>query len=190
MTSAPVSNRFRRYLRVIYLVCLTVTGSCSAPPDTPLRFPPVIVTSLLRLSPVVVGGGELRIVHGRYQTVRYGDPLSVLVTEYCLRGTTRRGRYVRQGIVAADPHVFPLARYIELYVGTRYVGRFLVDDTGGRIKGRHIDVWTPSCREATRFGLQHGTAVSVRAPQFQIRQTGQPRGAASAARRPAAVKEP
>lgn len=111
--------------------------------------------------------------------MRYGDPLSVLVTEYCLRGTTRRGRYVRQGIVASDPHVFPLARYIELYVGRKYVGRFLVDDTGGRIKGRHIDVWTSDCREARRFGLQHGTAVLVHSPQLEIRQTGSPIAAAA-----------
>jgi 3D (Asp-Asp-Asp) domain-containing protein len=151
-----------------------VTQACAQHKDEPLRFPPVVVTSPLRLAPVVVSGGELRIAHGRYQRVRYGDPLPVLITQYCLRGTTRRGRYVRQGIVAADPHVFPLARYIELYVGTRYLGRFLVDDTGGRIKGRHIDLWTPDCRAARRFGLQHGTAVAVHAPQLQIRQTGAP----------------
>jgi 3D (Asp-Asp-Asp) domain-containing protein len=80
---------------------------------------------------------------------------------YCLQGTTRRGRYVRAGIVAADPRFFPLARYIELYIGVRYLGRFLVDDTGKRIRGSRIDVWTASCREARRFGLQTGTAVLV-----------------------------
>jgi len=153
---------------------LVVTASCDDAPEPPLRFPPVVVTSTLRVAPVLVRGAELRVLRGRYRTVRYGDPLTVVVTEYCLRGTTRRGRYVRAGIVAADPQVFPLARYVELYIGDKYAGRFLVADTGGRIKGRHVDVWTPDCHEASRFGLQHGTAVPVARAELQIRQTGEP----------------
>lgn len=167
-------NRVTSVLKVMTVVALTVTASCKDRPEPPLRFPPVVVTSALRVSPVLVRGGQLRVLNGRYKTVRYGDPLSVLVTEYCLRGTTRRGRYVRAGIVAADPQVFPLARYVELYIGGKYAGRFLVDDTGGRIKGRHIDVWTPDCNEASRFGLQHGTAVAIAGAELQIRQTGAP----------------
>jgi 3D (Asp-Asp-Asp) domain-containing protein len=94
---------------------------------------------------------------------------------YCLQGTTRRGRYVRAGIVAADPRFFPLAKYIELYAGRKYLGRFLVDDTGKRIRGARIDVWTPSCREARLFGLQRGTAVLVHrepAGQPAVQQAG------------------
>lgn len=164
------------------IAALSLGASCNDAPEPPLRFPPVIVESALRVAPVLVRGGELRVLHGRYRTVRYGDPLSVLVTEYCLRGTTRRGRYVRAGIVAADPQVFPLARYVELYIGTKYAGRFLVDDTGGRIKGRHIDVWTPDCHEASRFGLQHGTAVPISRGELQIRQAGTPTTGPLAAR--------
>ena len=93
--------------------------------------------------------------------VRYGDPLPVGITMYCLQGTTRRGRYVRSGIVAADQRFIPLAKYIELYAGRTYLVRFLVDDTGKRIRGARIDVWTSSCREARIFGLQRGTAVLV-----------------------------
>jgi len=104
--------------------------------------------------------------------VRFGDPLPVLVTEYCLKGTTRRGRYVRPGIVAADPRFFPLSRYIELYVGTKYIGRLLVDDTGKRIKGARIDVWTSDCHEARRFGIAKGTAVLVPRPAMDVRQAG------------------
>lgn len=101
----------------------------------------------------------------------YGDPLPVGVTMYCLKGTTRRGRYVRAGIVAADPKLFPLAHYVELYIGRSYLGRFLVDDTGKRIRGARIDVWTDSCREASAFGLQRGTAVLVHRPQLEVAQT-------------------
>jgi 3D (Asp-Asp-Asp) domain-containing protein len=68
---------------------------------------------------------------------------------------------VRPGIVAADPRVFPLSRYVELFDGERYLGKFLVDDTGRLIKGEHIDLWVPTCREATIFGRVNGTAVLV-----------------------------
>jgi 3D (Asp-Asp-Asp) domain-containing protein len=33
-----------------------------------------------------------------------------------------------------------------------YSGEYLVADTGGAIRGRKIDVWVPSTREALRFG--------------------------------------
>jgi 3D (Asp-Asp-Asp) domain-containing protein len=67
--------------------------------------------------------------------------------------------------VAADPKLFPLGRYVELYIGRRYHGRFLVDDTGGRIRDGILDIWTPSCRDARRFGRQRGTAVLVARPR-------------------------
>jgi 3D (Asp-Asp-Asp) domain-containing protein len=105
------------------------------------------------------------------QPVRYGDPMPVGLTMYCLQGTTRRGRWVRPGIVAADPRFFPLARYVELYAGREYLGRFLVDDTGRLIRGARIDVWTANCRDARRFGVQRGTAVLVRAAP-DARQAG------------------
>ena len=145
----------------------------------PITLPPVIVMSPYQLSGIVVRGAERSWWKLASQPVRYDEPLPVGVTMYCLSGTTRRGRYVRPGIVAADPRFFPLARYIELYVGERYLGRFLVDDTGDRIRGARIDIWSASCSEARRFGLQRGTAVLVRreAPSPAIRQTGQTVGA-------------
>ena len=101
-----------------------------------------------------------------------GEPVPVLVTAYCLSGTTRRGRYVRPGIVAADRKLFPLSRYIELYAGEKYLGRFLIDDTGSKIRGAHIDVWVPTCREAKIFGRQHGTAMLLPRPEMQVVQAG------------------
>ena len=97
--------------------------------------------------------------------LRYGDPVEVALTAYCLRGLTRRDHYVRQGIVAADPRLFPLGRYVEIYVGRAYYGRFLVDDTGKAIKGNILDIWTPTCREARLFGRTKGTAVLVPRPR-------------------------
>ena len=97
----------------------------------------------------------------RFRRAQAGEEIPVSLTQYCLKGTTRRGRFVRPGIVAADPRIFPLARYVEVFMGKRYLGRFLVDDTGGNVIGATLDIWTPSCRQATRFGRQHGRAVLV-----------------------------
>ena len=90
-----------------------------------------------------------------------GEPLSVTMTAYCLRGRTRRGAPVRPGIIAADPRVFPMARHVELFAGGRYLGKFLVDDTGGHIHGRRIDIWTPDCADARAFGRRNGIATLV-----------------------------
>ena len=102
---------------------------------------------------------------GREAPAAYGEPVPVQLTAYCLKGTTRRDNLVREGIVAADPKVFPLGRYVELYIGRRYHGRFLVDDTGRRIRDGILDIWTPECRDARRFGRQRGTAVLVARPR-------------------------
>ena len=107
-----------------------------------------------------------------HRPLKTGEPVPVLVTAYCLSGTTRRGRYVRPGIVAADRKLFPLSRYIELYAGDKYLGRFLIDDTGSRIRGAHIDLWVPTCREAIIFGRQHGTAMLLPRPETQVVQAG------------------
>jgi 3D (Asp-Asp-Asp) domain-containing protein len=136
-----------------------IVSSCGKPAG-PYRHEPVVVRSPIRLEGAVVRGAN----RGWYLTngpARYGEPVPVLLTSYCLSGTTRRGRYVRAGIVAADPRLFPLSRYVEVYVGKNYYGRFLVDDTGRKIKGARLDVWLPTCKESRRFGVQRGTAVLV-----------------------------
>lgn len=76
---------------------------------------------------------------------------SFTATAYCLQGKTAMGHRVRRGIIAADPRVLRLGSNINLGAGS-YSGQYLVSDTGGRIKGRKIDIWVPSCSEARRFG--------------------------------------
>jgi 3D (Asp-Asp-Asp) domain-containing protein len=142
-----------------------IACSTPRPPEIP-RLDPVVVTSPLRLDGAVVQGAKKGWYLASNPGPRYGEPVPVLLTSYCLRGTTRRGRYVRPGIIAADPRYFPMARYVELYVGRKYYGRFLVDDTGRKIKGNHIDVWLPSSADARKFGVKRGTAVLMpRLPQ-------------------------
>lgn len=155
--------------RTAWLSIAVLAAACSSPTEIP-RHEPVVVTSPVRLDGAVVRGAK----KGWYLAVngpRYAEPVPVFFTAYCLRGTTRRGRYVRPGIIAADPRFFPLSRYVELYIGKNYYGRFLIDDTGRKIKGNHIDVWLPTCREAIIFGVQRGTAVLLpRLPE--MRQAG------------------
>lgn len=97
----------------------------------------------------------------RFARAQPGEEIPITLTQYCLKGVTRRGRFVRPGIVAADPRIFPLARYVEVFMDKRYLGRYLVDDTGGNVIGATLDIWTPSCSQASRFGRQRGKAVLV-----------------------------
>jgi 3D (Asp-Asp-Asp) domain-containing protein len=96
---------------------------------------------------------------------RAGKKVPVSLTRYCLNGTTRRDHEVHEGIVAADPRLFKLGHYVDLYLGEKKLGRFLIDDTGGNVKGATLDIWTPSCSEARRFGRQRGAAMLVAKPE-------------------------
>ena len=150
--------------------------SCSTGEAAPILMDPIVVQSPLLLSGAVVQGASKRWYITSYAPPRYGDPVPVEMTAYCLtRTTTRRGRYVRAGIVATDPRLFPLARYIELYDGRRYIGRFLIDDTGRLIKGNKIDIWMPTCREARLFGRRKGIGVLVPREPTPIAQAGAPK---------------
>ena len=102
-----------------------------------------------------------------------GEKIPVEVTYYCLQGTTRTGRLVREGIVAADPRVFPLRRHVDLTVRGRPLGRFLIADTGSRIKGRTIDIWVPDCAEARRRGRHRATAVLLTRAESRVERAKQ-----------------
>lgn len=81
-------------------------------------------------------------------------------TAYCLRGRTATGSKVRRGIVAADPRILGLGTRIHM-TGGSYTGHYLVADTGGKIKGRVLDIWVPSCAEARRWGSRSVTVKVV-----------------------------
>lgn len=78
-------------------------------------------------------------------------PTAYVATAYSLRGRTASGRLVAKGLIAADPRHLPLGSRVRLEAGA-YSGEYLVADTGGMVRGRRIDIWTPSTREAMRFG--------------------------------------
>ena len=78
-------------------------------------------------------------------------PTSYVATAYSLRGRTASGRPVAKGLIAADPRHLPLGSRVRLDAGP-YSGEYLVADTGSMVRGRRIDIWTPTSREAMRFG--------------------------------------
>jgi 3D (Asp-Asp-Asp) domain-containing protein len=112
--------------------------------------------------------GIIPLIPSKFARAQNGVTIPVSLTQYCVQGETRRGRQTRHGIVAADPRIFPLSRYVEVYLGKEYLGRYLVDDTGGNVLGATLDIWNPDCREAARFGRHWGAATLVAREVEQI----------------------
>ena len=112
--------------------------------------------------------GIIPLIPSKFARAEDGVTISVSLTQYCVQGETRRGRQTRHGIVAADPRIFPLARYVEVFLGSEYLGRYLVDDTGGNVLGATLDIWNPDCKEAARFGRHWGSATLVAREVEQI----------------------
>ena len=105
--------------------------------------------------------GIIPLIPAKFARAQEGVTISVSLTQYCVQGETRRGRQTRHGIVAADPRILPLSRYVEVFLGKEYLGRYLVDDTGGNVLGATLDIWNPDCKEAARFGRHWGSATLV-----------------------------
>lgn len=73
------------------------------------------------------------------------------VTSYCLSGVTRSGEWTRPGTVATDPNVVPLWSIVTI---EGLPGVYTALDTGGGVKGNHIDLWQASCSAALEWGSQ------------------------------------
>ena len=105
----------------------------------------------------------------------FAAPQTYTATAYSLRGRTASGRPVSRGLIAADPSVLPLGTRVRVEAGP-WSGEYIVADTGGAVRGRRIDIWTPTAREALQFGRR---AVKVTVLSFGVR-----RGSRSASVRP------
>jgi 3D (Asp-Asp-Asp) domain-containing protein len=99
-----------------------------------------------------------------------GDLIDFDATAYCLKGRTASGIDTRPGVIAADPRVLPMGTVVHLRAG-RYTGTYTVMDTGSRIRGRRVDVYVTTHREAVAFGrrqvklkvMSRGSAKAARA---------------------------
>lgn len=80
-------------------------------------------------------------------------------TAYCDAGRTRSGGRTHVGVVAADPRVLPLGTVLRIPPQRR---TYEVLDTGPAIRGKHLDIYMPSCRAARAFGRRLVRAEIVR----------------------------
>ncbi len=105
---------------------------------------------------------------------RYLRSFRALVTAYVPINTpmeggrwtcTMRDGWKTHGI-AVDPRLIPLGSL--LYVPG--YGRALADDTGGRIKGRHLDVRQHSVRSMHRWGVKHLRVYVLKHPKKKKRR--------------------
>jgi 3D (Asp-Asp-Asp) domain-containing protein len=81
-------------------------------------------------------------------------PEKYTATAYSLYGRTASGSHVRKGMIAADRRVLPIGTKVRLEAGS-YSGEYEVCDTGSAVRGKKVDVWVPSSREAMRFGRRN-----------------------------------
>ena len=82
-----------------------------------------------------------------------GARLQFSATAYCKGETTASGVGVRTGIAAADPAILPVGSVVRLETpNPRYSGVWTVMDTGPAVRGRSVDLYLWSCKEALQFG--------------------------------------
>jgi 3D (Asp-Asp-Asp) domain-containing protein len=82
-----------------------------------------------------------------------GARLQFSATAYCKGETTTSGVGVRTGIAAADPAILPVGSVVRVETpNPRYSGVWTVMDTGPSVRGRSVDLYLWSCKEALQFG--------------------------------------
>jgi 3D (Asp-Asp-Asp) domain-containing protein len=67
---------------------------------------------------------------------------------------TRSGTHVRWGVVAVDPQLIPLGTRIMI---EGFDEIFIAEDTGGAVRGSHVDIYFPDYYSAVQFGVQYRT---------------------------------
>lgn len=84
--------------------------------------------------------------NARPRTIRF------TATAYSNRGTTASGKKAQRKFAAADPSVLPLGSKVRVEGAGPHSGTYTVADTGGKVKGRKIDLFIPSAAAAKEFG--------------------------------------
>ncbi|HSE36503.1 MAG TPA: 3D domain-containing protein [Blastocatellia bacterium] len=143
------------------LTCAVLVTSCLIYLATPLEAETVFstlqqqvtkqATEALVATAMSASGGIGDALAAPLAAKPVGSATSYVATAYSLRGRTATGLAVTKGIIAADPRILPLGSRVRLDAGP-YSGEYLVADTGSSVRGRRIDIWTPTVREAMRFG--------------------------------------
>jgi 3D (Asp-Asp-Asp) domain-containing protein len=90
-------------------------------------------------------------------TIRY-----FIATAYSVERTGASGKWPHPGTAAADRKVLPLNSRIRIYGAGRYSGDYVVEDTGGKLDGHHIDIYMPTHAEAKKFGRQRVKVIVLK----------------------------
>jgi cystine transport system substrate-binding protein len=103
---------------------------------------------VIKKEPVIVSKTETKVVEWYYFVATgysANDPT---------QGTnnkTATGKEVYEGIIAVDPKIIPLGTVVEI----KDLGKFIAEDTGGKIKGNRVDIYFNSKEEAKKFGTKN-----------------------------------
>ncbi|MFZ5590787.1 MAG: ubiquitin-like domain-containing protein [Bacillota bacterium] len=112
----------------------------------------LVNTRVLRQpKPAVVRVGTAQSISRGGRDIRFKYALEMVATAYSYTGyRTASGHSPRYGVVAVDPRVIPLGTrlYVEGY------GFATALDKGGAIKGKRIDLFVESHRQASRWGVR------------------------------------
>jgi 3D (Asp-Asp-Asp) domain-containing protein len=79
-------------------------------------------------------------------------PKPAVATAYSGHGTTSTGTPVHRGVVAADPRFLPPGSKVKISHAGPASGIYRVQDTGGKVRGRKVDIYMPSHRQSRQFG--------------------------------------
>jgi 3D (Asp-Asp-Asp) domain-containing protein len=113
------------------------------------------LVSPINIEPAVKVPGDDSRVQDEQNTRKHkfspGKIVKMEATAYCLNNVTASGVRSKYGIVAADPELLPIGSIVRLYA-EEYSGLYSVLDTGGKIKGRKIDIYLTDYKKATQFG--------------------------------------
>ncbi len=102
---------------------------------------------VIKKEPVIINKTETEIIEWYYFVATgysANDPT---------QGTddiTATGKEAYEGIIAVDPKIIPLGTEVEI----KDLGKFIAEDTGGKIKGNKVDIYFSSKAEAKEFGKQ------------------------------------
>ena len=85
-----------------------------------------------------------------------GRSFQARLSAYSHGTRTASGTPVRWGVVAVDPRVIPLGSRLTI---EGFDTVFVAEDTGGAVRGNHIDIYFPDLAAAIRFGVQTRTVT-------------------------------
>jgi 3D (Asp-Asp-Asp) domain-containing protein len=97
--------------------------------------------------------------------------MSFTATAYSGGGLTASGTRPHPGVVAADPAVLPMGSRIRVLGAGQQSADYVVQDTGGKIRGRKIDIYLPTRHQAKRFGRRRVTVKVLRYGDGHRRRT-------------------